>query len=61
MYFRRAALAWKDCVSNNDYIQKIEIKSCAFPIMVPFYEVTDNELNFVWNVGMDHLPRTEVP
>lgn len=51
MYFRRAALSWKDCVSNNDYIQKIEVKGCAFHIMLPFTPVNDNDLNLVWNAG----------
>jgi hypothetical protein len=29
--------------------------------MNPFFHVSDNDLNFVWNVGMDLLPREEVP
>lgn len=61
MYFRRAALSWKDCVSNNDYIQKVEVKGCAFVIMLPFTPINDNDLNMVWLAGQDLLPRSDVP
>lgn len=61
MYFRRAALAWNDCTSNDLYITKIEVKGCALVTMIPHYTVSDNDLNFVWSVGMDLLPRADVP
>jgi len=60
MYFRRAALSWKDCVSNNDYITKIEVKGCALAIMLPHFHITDNDLNLVWQTGLSNLPADEI-
>lgn len=57
VYFRRGSLAWKDCTSNDLYITKSEVKGCALVVMIPYYSVNDNDLNFVWNVGMELLPR----
>jgi len=51
MYFRRAALVWRDCVSNWRYITKEEIKGCAVTIMNPFVSFSNNDLNFVWNTA----------
>jgi len=59
VYFRRGALAWKECTSNNAYIQKIEIKGCGFVIMLPFHDINDNDLNLAWETGINLLPKAE--